>query len=139
MHIITRSELMLKDPCTIAYFCRVVHCGSGGGTAQYPSNGWQAVKKAISVANHPMNTYTARHRTMSWSRRPRVKRVYIISIHTLIVYITLSIACSEMTTILEPYIRSCMSLAVKVFSSPGGYRLDPPPSAMIFRQTMRAV
>ena len=53
------SLLMLKVACTIAKCSRVVHCGFGGGTAQYPTNGRHALKKVIWTADQPITTHSA--------------------------------------------------------------------------------
>lgn len=119
---------MLKEPWTRAYFSRVAHWGLGGGTgedvvstnfhssnqgtdeaegrvdslAQYPEKGVHAVKKAICVAIQPRATYPASQRTACCTVSPNVKRVYMINMHALMAYITLSMACSDSTTIFDP-------------------------------------
>jgi hypothetical protein len=57
--MIRTSLLKLKVACTIAKCSSVVHCGFGGGTAQYPTNGRHALKKAISTPNQPTTIHNA--------------------------------------------------------------------------------
>lgn len=57
--MMSTSLLMLKVACTIAKCSRVVHCGFGGGTAQYPTNGRHALKKVTSTENQPITTQRA--------------------------------------------------------------------------------
>ena len=59
---------------------------------QYPLNGLQAVKKAISTATQPRATYTARYLTHFIVFVPEEIRAYMKSIQALIDHIRFSIA-----------------------------------------------
>jgi len=86
--IINRSLLKLNTAWTMAKCTRVVHCGSGGGTAQYPLKGRHAVKKVISTATQPKTVHIVTSLIHFIFEVPVKMRAYMNSIQAFKVHMT---------------------------------------------------
>ena len=104
--MIRTSLLRLKAACTIAKCSSVVHCGFGGGTAQYPVNGWHALKKAISTLNQPTTTHVAAALIHFMFVVPVSMRAYMNSIQAFKDQITFSMHCLMLAVCYCVFIRS---------------------------------